>query len=627
MKKRGIFSLILLLTLSTLFATQNITDIGSAYELVIAESSLSDAKTNTASSVSLVRREQIEAYQAQTTSELVGKAIGASFNSVGSLGALQSVVIRGATSSKNLIFLDGVLLTSAHDGTVDLSIIPIDTIERIEVVKSGPGNLGRTNAIGGMVNIITKKGQTSETPFSLSFENGSFLPLSYGPNDTRHYQSLIDSQKLDFSYTNQNLVASIGGIAAQNAYTYNDGSANLKLRDNAQVYQAHGTVTYNTALTDTLHFTTQNLLNYKNLGVPGSISFGLTPDDYQNDLFFSTSNKIELQQVAPYLSSLSTILNYTYGQTFYHDAAYQDSTHTKHKASAQLSGVWNMAEAYTLDTDLLYSLDYVDSTDLGQNTRHTISTSAHSSFYFKDGAISLHPRVNVAYLSDLQVLSPNASLGTIFALSACTSLRSSISYAENTPTFSQLYWPFMGNPNLKTEKGMNAELGIATSLKKFSYEGTLFGRNIYNDISYDSFWIPQNIAHSVYVGTEHTVEVALSNIISIQTSYLYNKSFDLSNGQTFSDNVEVSHIRKHTAKGSFFLSFDRYTSVFSAEYLGKTSTLDSALLLNLSVSMQVTEHVNAYVAIDNVLNTSYELANGGYPMPGTKIRIGGKVRF
>ncbi|HAF86297.1 MAG TPA: TonB-dependent receptor, partial [Sphaerochaeta sp.] len=180
MKKRGIFSLVVLLALSNLFAAQTTTtDIGTAYELVISDVAPAQAETNNASSVSVITRAQIEAYNAQSTGELVNKAIGTNFNSYGSLGALQTVVIRGASASKNLIFLDGVLLSSAHDGSVDLSIIPVDTIERIEIIKSGSGNLGRTNAIGGMINIITKQGKATETPFSVTVENGSFLPEAY----------------------------------------------------------------------------------------------------------------------------------------------------------------------------------------------------------------------------------------------------------------------------------------------------------------------------------------------------------------------------------------------------------------------------------------------------------------
>jgi vitamin B12 transporter len=625
MQKRGIFSLVLLLTVFSLFATQDLIDLGTAYELVIAETPLSDAETNTASSVSVITQEQIMAYNAQTTAELVGKAIGTSFNSVGGLGSLQTVVIRGATSSKNLIYLDGVLLSSAHDGTVDLSILPIDIIERIEIVKSGPGNLGRTNAIGGMVNIITKKGQKRETPFSLSFENGSFLPLTHD-TDEQNWQSLVDSQNINVTYMNEGLVATVGGLAAQNAFTYQDGNDTRKLRENAEVYEWHGAVNFDTSVSENIQFTTQNLATYKNLGVPGGLSFGLTPEDYQKDLFVSTTNTMEIANVSELLETIATRLHYGYGKTFYHDDDYQDSTHNKHTASVQLEGTWGLGQSYALTTDFLYNLDHVDSTDVGKNNRHTISTSAHGSLYVGNGNISIHPSVNIAYLSDLETFSPNASLGAILSLTKSTELNTSISYAENVPTFSQLYWPFMGNPNLKTEKGLNGEIGISTTNGTITYEGTLFGRNIYNDIAYDASWTPQNIAHSVYLGTEQSMELEITENFNIQMSYLFNKSHDLSGGNTFADNVEVSNVRKHTVKAALFFSRDLFVGSISTEYLGSTNALDPAFLVNLSTSIQVTDALKAYVAVDNLLNTAYELTSG-YPMPGIKIRIGGTVRF
>lgn len=632
MKKRGIFSLVLLLAISNLFAAQDITDLGTAYELVIAETSLAEAETNTASSVSVITKEQIAAYNAQTTAELIEKAVGTTIQSYGSLGSLQNVVIRGATSSKNLVYLDGVLLSSAHEGTVDLSIIPVSIIERIEIVKSGPGNLGRTNAIGGMVNIITKNGQKSDTPFALTFENGSFLPQAYGAADSRNWLSLVDSQKLDFSYTNNELVATVGGLAAQNAYTYSNGSTR-SLRDNAQVYEAHGAVNYNRAFSDSLQFNTQNFAVYKNLGVPGSATYS-TPNNFMKDVFVSSTNTINVAEPNKFIENISTLLHYAFGQTYNHDVGSGDSTHNKYNASAKVEGVWNLDQQYALQTDLLYSLDYVDSTDVGQKTRHAISTSAHGSLYLLDGTLSLHPSLNIAYLSDLNALSPNVSLGAIYTPMRNFDFKATISYAERNPTFSELYWPFtdygdwgtfQGNPNLKPEKGFNGDFGITYKQRNLSYEATLFGRNISNAID-SGVSMPINISHSVYLGTEQSLNLELSNIFNIQASYLYNKSFDLSAGKTFSDNVEVTGIRKHTVKGSLFFTLDHFESVLSTEYLGKSSTLDSALLLNLSVTMQVSKALKAYLAVDNLLNTDYELVSG-YPMPGTKIRLGGTLRF
>ncbi len=638
MKKRGIFSLVVLLALSTLFAAQTTTDIGTAYELVISDVALAQAETNSSSSVSVITQKQIEAYNAQTTAELVNKAIGTNFNSYGSLGALQNVVIRGASSSKNLVFLDGVLLSSAHDGSVDLSVIPVSTIERIEIVKSGSGNLGRTNAIGGMVNIITKQGSATETPFSVTIENGSFLPETYGPSADRNWLSLVDSQKVDVSYANTlsetKIVANVGGVVAQNAYTYTDTTSFDALRDNAEAYDVHGTVKVNRAFGEDLNVSSSTLSSYKRLYLPGSYTWALTPEDYQEDFLVSTNNSATLTNIGDTLASVKADIHYQYGRTFFHDDDSTDSTHSKNKGNFMVEGTWTFGEAYNVVTGADFAFDYVDSTNSGKNFRFNPAIYTHGSIYLLDGKLSLHPSASLAYLSDIEAVAPNASLGSVFNLGDDTTLKANISYAENPPTFTDLYWTGSGNSNLKTEKGLQGEFGLTTKLDPLTYEGTIFGRNIYNAIIWAPTspgswtWLPYNIGHSVYFGTEQAVTLELSDMVALSASYLYNKSYDLSNGQTFSDNVEVSNVRKHTAKASASFTYSLFDAVLSGEYLGKTSSASSKqiFILNLSMNAQVTDSLKVYVAVDNLLNASYELQSG-YPMPGAKIRLGGNLKF
>lgn len=637
MKKRGIFSLVVLLALTTLFAAQT-TNIGTAYELVISDVAFAQAETNNSSSVSVITKAQIEAYNAQSTGELVNKAIGTNFNSYGALGALQTVVIRGASASKNLIFLDGVLLSSAHDGSVDLSIIPVSTIERIEIIKSGSGNLGRTNAIGGMIHIITKQGSETVKPFSVAVENGSFIPEAYGPSDKRNWLSLLDSQKLDVTYANTlqgtNLVANLGGIVAQNAHTYDDGTPIIALRDNAGVYAVHGSVNASRDIGENIAVSSNNLASYKRLNLPGNYSWGLTPNDYQEDILLNTKNSGTLTNIGDTLESLKADLNYSYGRTFFHDDDTTDSTHNKHKGNFLVEGSWNFGETFNVVTGADLAFDYVDSTSSAQHTRFNPALYAHAGIYLLEGALSLHPSASLAYVSDLEALSPNTSFGAIYNLSHVSALKANISYAENTPTFTDLYWIGSGNSNLKTEKGLQGEFGFSTKLSPLTFEGSVFGRNISNAIIWAPIspgswtWLPYNLGHSVYLGTEQAVTLELSEMFALSASYQYNKSYDLSSGQTFSDNIEVSNVRKHTAKASASFAHSLFDAVLSGEYLGKTSsaTSENIFVLNLSMNAQVTEDLKVYVAVDNLLNASYEL-QGGYPMPGTKVRLGGTLKF
>jgi outer membrane cobalamin receptor len=638
MKKRGIFSLVVLLALSTLFAAQTTTtDIGTAYELVISDVALAQAETNNSSSVSVITRTQIEAYNAKSTGDLVNKAIGTNFNSYGALGALQTVVIRGASSSKNLIFLDGVLLSSAHDGQVDLSIIPVSSIERIEIIKSGSGNLGRTNAIGGMVNIITKQAEQTEKPFSITVETGSFLPETYGPSNKRNTASLSDSHKYDLTYSNvvgeTNLVANLGSITAQNAYTYTDDTPIKALRDNAQVYSVYGSINASRAFEESIEVSSNNLATYKLLGTPGGYLVdpvwggGLTPNDYQDEILLSTKNTVTHSNFGENGGTIKTELNYTYGRTFFH-GTYGDSTHNKNKGNFLVEGAWEFGDRYNVIAGTDFALDYVDSTNIDKETRVTTAIYAHANIYLLDGLLSLHPSTNLTYLSDRKAFSPNASLGAIYTIGEVSALKANISYAENPPTFSQLYWidPFFGpsgNANLETEKGLQGDIAFSTRLNTLAYEGTLFGRDIHNEIV---GFPATNIGHSFYVGTEQAITLDLTDMFALSASYLYNKSFDLSDGKGFSDNVEMDYVRNHTAKASASFAYNLFDAVLSGEYLGKSNKTDQAFVLNLSVNAQVTEDLKVYVAIDNLLNASYELSSG-YPMPGTKIRLGGTLKF
>lgn len=630
MKKRGIFSLVLVfVVLFPSLATSPFIDLGSAYELTVFDEAFADAETNSASTVTIITREQIDSLNAQTTAELVGKAIGTSFSSYGGLGAAQSVQIRGSSASKTLVYVDGMLLTSAFDGVFDLSSIPVALIERIEIVKSGAGNLGKTNAIGGIVHIITKRSADTAYPFTIAFENGSFLPLAYGIDDDRNWSSLVDSQKIDFTTRGLlhgfSIVNTIGGLRAQNGYTYGTGSER-DIRDNADMYKVYDSMSISGNIGSRTEVNSTNFGSYQHVGVPGSLVYGLTPNDYQEDLFLSTTNSVVLKSLSPNLDSLAVRANYSYGRLYYHDALYGDSEHNRHKGTLMLEQVWNLGETFALSTGLDAALDYLDSTDVGQYTRIAPSAYANGSIYLTDGRLSLHPTINASYLSDTGAFSPNASVGAIYAIDAQHGLKATVAYAENVPSFSQLYWPYMGNPDLETEKGVNIDVGYSYSNGKVRYEGIAFGRSVYNAIVNDSSWTPRNIAESLYVGTEQSIVWQVGPAFGISASYQFNKSFDLSNGKSIADNVEVGSIRKHTAKASLSYGQGIVKAIFDGEYLGTSADSDPVLLCNITVNFLVREDVKLYAAIDNLFNTSYAF-NEGYPMPGMKIRFGGNWDF
>src|SRR6266545_4299368 len=107
----------------------------------------------------VVDGQDFQAYHYSTTDEALRNVPGVDIRRSGSLGKTSSISIRGANSNQVQVLVDGVRVKSPTTGQADLSDLSPDLIERIEIVRGPQSTLYGADAIGGVVNIITKKGQ------------------------------------------------------------------------------------------------------------------------------------------------------------------------------------------------------------------------------------------------------------------------------------------------------------------------------------------------------------------------------------------------------------------------------------------------------------------------------------
>ncbi|MGB3389882.1 MAG: TonB-dependent receptor [Pseudaminobacter sp.] len=110
------------------------------------------------SSVTVVGEEEIRRSAAPDLPSLLKSYPGVTVTSNGGMGADSSVSLRGTTAAQTLVLVNGVRAGSATSGTVNLSAIPLASIERIEIAKGGHSAQYGADAIGGIINIITKQG-------------------------------------------------------------------------------------------------------------------------------------------------------------------------------------------------------------------------------------------------------------------------------------------------------------------------------------------------------------------------------------------------------------------------------------------------------------------------------------
>ena len=121
---------------------------------------------------SVVTDTQINAQQMHDVTNALREVPGVQVTQDGSPGTLAEVSIRGATPAQTLVMIDGVPLNDSTDGSFDLSNLMTDDLDRIEVVRGAGGSLYGSQAIGGVVNMITKEG-SGAPKFSMLSEGGN----------------------------------------------------------------------------------------------------------------------------------------------------------------------------------------------------------------------------------------------------------------------------------------------------------------------------------------------------------------------------------------------------------------------------------------------------------------------
>ncbi len=133
-------------------------------EIVISANRVPQATNVVMAATSIIDRDTIRASQAQSLIELLSGQAGMQLAQAGGQGAQTSLFMRGTESDHTLILIDGVQLTNSTGAAGRLELIPLDQIERIEIVRGPRSRIYGSEAIGGVLNIIT----TSEIVLGLS---------------------------------------------------------------------------------------------------------------------------------------------------------------------------------------------------------------------------------------------------------------------------------------------------------------------------------------------------------------------------------------------------------------------------------------------------------------------------
>lgn len=406
-------------------------------------------------SVTTITREDIERSQAKTVVELLTGIAGLDSNVSGGYGKVADFFLRGTNSDHVLVLVDGMRIGSATLGTVSWQFLPLQQIERIEIVRGPRSSLYGADAIGGVIQIFTRKGKEG---FHAGVTGG------YGTYDSREYTTNISGANggSHFSFAAGRFQSDginarkteVAGEPDADGYRNDSFSARVGHRFaggtefEAHLLHAQGHTDYDGSFSNETDFI-QNAVGAE---------LRLTPTNMWNTAFRFGRNRDETDD----------FLNGTYVSTFNTNRRQQSWQNDLTLAPRQL-----LTLGVDRQTDLVES-----SSSFNRTSRDNIGYFAQqqSGFGLHELLVSLRREDNQAFGAH-----DTGNLGWGYAL-AGERLRLITSYgtAFKAPTFNQLYDPFVGDPDLRPEESESIELSVRGKEKRGRWSVRAYQTNVEN---------------------------------------------------------------------------------------------------------------------------------------------------
>ncbi len=460
--------------------------------IVITASRTAQTVDQTLSSVSVITREEIERQQPQSIQDLLRGVPGVNLSNNGGLGKASSMFLRGTESDHLLVLIDGIKTGSATLGSTAFEHIPVEQIERIEIVRGPRSSLYGSEAIGGVIQIFTRKGGGSLTPhFSLG--GGRYQSTTTSAGLSGGGQRGWFSLNLSRSDT--------AGFNACDGKPSPDGAGCFTIEPDRDGYNNHST-----ALRAGYRFDSGLELDTHALRTTGKSEF---------DGDFVNASK-SVQQVvggsARYALRDDWELSLSAGQNQDQVDSFKESTFLSRFDTVRDVISVQSDHFITPDHLLTVGFDYQDDR-VGGNTAYAVDArDNHALFTQYQGMVGNH-NLEFSLRRDKNEQFGVQGTGTLawgFPFNNTLQFTASYGSAFKAPTFNELYYPFYGNPNLQPEESRSLELGMVGTPLWGEWSLNLYENRIDQLIAFDaSTFSPANIDRARIRGIEAVLTTRL----------------------------------------------------------------------------------------------------------------------
>lgn len=460
-------------------------------EVLVTATRTEQSADATLASITVITREQIDRLQAQSIQDVLRGVAGLTISNNGGAGKATSVFLRGSNADHVLVLVDGIKIGSATTGTASFQDIPVAQIERIEIVRGPRASLYGSEAIGGVIQIFTKKGGGALTP-SASFTAGSYGTYNSsaglsGGGEQGWFNAKMNQQNVrGFNACRGSLVAGCfvnepdkdsyhtTSLGLNGGYRFDNG-----LVAEAQVLRANSKNQY-----DGSRFAGNQAEGVQQV-VGGSLKFS-PMQDWRMTLRAGSSQ-----------DNSNAFFNGRFNSRF---NTQRDSLTWQNDVA--------VGDSHLLTAGADYQNDRVDSSTLYAKT----TRNNQAVFGQYQGGFGPHSVQANARRDDNQQFGGHTTGGLSYgyALSEATRLTASYGTAFKAPTFNQLYYPGFGSATLRPELSRSAEVGLAGRGVLGKWSLNAYQTDITDLIGLDAFFTPININTARLTGIEGQLKAQLA---------------------------------------------------------------------------------------------------------------------
>jgi vitamin B12 transporter len=393
---------------------------------------------------SVITRTDIESSTALDLPTLLRQESGVEIAPTGGLGAQSAIRIRGSESDHVLVLIDGVRVNSVTTGATAIDQILLDEIERIEIVRGNVSSVYGSEAIGGVVQIFTRRGAGDmkvSGKVGAGVDNTRQLGLAIGGalGDTRMHVGVARTQTDGFSSARSEFIPALFTFAAADIDddAYRNTTLNLALSHRIQTGHDLGLTAFQSRGDIEFDGTSQNH-SEQTLTALSLYSENRWLPDWQSRIQFS-------QGTDDLTSDLNGVVKSRF-KTRNHQLDWNNQLNVgRGVVRLGVEGLWQQ-----LDTSAAYSDDF---------RRVTSFTAGYTAAL---GGHDLQVNVRHDDYSDFGGATTGL-LGYGYRLTPAVRVSATVSSAFRAPTFNELYGPYGSNPALDPERARSAEAGVTYS--------------------------------------------------------------------------------------------------------------------------------------------------------------------